>query len=100
MLLRVDFNLSFATTLANTTTLVSPAQSVDVNSIFNMLQQFAGSLGVSLLSAFLALAQSLGVGTLASRTYRAGTIDFGVLTVMALLALLTLLVNYHLQYRS
>lgn len=98
MLLRVGFNLSFATTLANTTTLVSPAQSADVNSIFNMLQQFAGSLGVSLLSAFLALAQSLGGGTLASRTYRGGTIDFVVLTVMALLTLLALLVNHHLQY--
>lgn len=98
MVLRVGFNLAFANTLANTTTLVEPTKTADVNSIFNMLQQFAGSLGVSILAALIALAQITRPGTLAARTYAGGTIDFDFLMVMAILALLALATDHHLQF--
>ncbi|KRK22010.1 membrane protein [Lactobacillus delbrueckii subsp. delbrueckii DSM 20074 = JCM 1012] len=41
----------------------------DVNSSFNMLQQFAGSVGVSLATALISLAQKTGQGALAQRSY-------------------------------
>lgn len=98
ILLRVGFNLSFATTLANTTTLVAVDQSADVNATFNMLQQFAGSLGVSLLAALIALAQVTRPGTLATRTFAGGQVDYWLLVVIAFLSLLALAIDHHLQY--
>lgn len=98
ILLRIGFNLSFASTLANTTTLVDESRSADVNSIFNMLQQFAGSLGVSLLAALLALAQLTHSGSLIERTIAGGQIDYWLLAFIAFLALLSLAIDYHLQY--
>ena len=48
--------MSFANTISNTSTLVDRKNVADVNSSFNMLQQFAGSVGVSLATALISLA--------------------------------------------
>lgn len=97
VILRVGFNFAFGNTISNASLLVAERNSADVNSIFNMVQQFAGSLGTGLLAAILAVFQNGTGGTLARRTYAGGRVDYLLLTVMAAIVVLAILANYHLQ---
>jgi EmrB/QacA subfamily drug resistance transporter len=99
ILMRIGFNFSFSNTISNATTLVDSKNSADVNSIFNMLQQFAGSLGTVFLSAVMALFQNNGTGTLAARSYRGGRFDYLFLFAMAIIALTAIVNNYRIQKR-
>ena len=96
-MIRSGFNLSFANTISNASTLVDRKNVADVNSSFNMIQQFAGSVGVSLATALISLAQKRGQGTLAQRSYQGGRYDLILFSCLALLALLAIWQNFHLQ---
>lgn len=94
---RIGFNSAFSTTIANATTLVTSRQAADVNSLFNMVQQFAGSLGVVLLTALMALFQNNGKGTMAARTFIGGQLDFWLLFALAVAVLVATATNFTLQ---
>lgn len=97
MIERIGFNSAFANTLSNSTTLVKDHQAADINSIFNMTQQFAGSLGVGLLTALMAIFQNHGTGSMASRTFQGGQLDFWLLYGLAVLTLILFIANYTIQ---
>ena len=80
--------------------LVQPQNAPDVNSIFNMVQQFAGSLGTSLLASTIALFQMGNSGSLMGRTYAGGQFDFILLGVLAIITLLTMVTNYRMQQKE
>lgn len=97
IILRVGFNFAFGNTISNASVLVAARNSADVNSIFNMVQQFAGSLGTGFLAAVLAVFQNNGQGTLMDRTYNGGRVDYLILAVLAIIVVLAIVVNYHWQ---
>lgn len=97
IVIRSGFNLSFANTISNASTLVDRKNVADVNSSFNMLQQFAGSVGVSLATALISLAQKTGQGALAQRSYQGGRYDFIMFSCLALVTLLAIWQNFRLQ---
>ncbi|MCI1231256.1 MAG: MFS transporter [Lactobacillus delbrueckii] len=97
IVIRSGFNLSFANTISNASTLVDRKNVADVNSSFNMLQQFARSVGVSLATALISLTQKTGQGTLAQRSYQGGRYDFIMFSCLALVTLLAIWQNFRLQ---
>lgn len=97
VLLRIGFNFAFSNTISNASTLVQPQNAPDVNSIFNMVQQFAGSLGTSLLASAIALFQKNSASSFAGRTYAGGRFDFILLTILAVITLVAMVTNYSLQ---
>ncbi|GFZ26559.1 MFS transporter [Lactobacillus corticis] len=97
MLFRLGFNLAFANTISNTSTQVERKNMADVSSIFNMIQQFAGSTGTIFLASLMALFQNKGTGSLAQRTYDGGKIDFIMMVIFAVIVLIALLTSYYLQ---
>lgn len=100
IILRIGFNFAFSNTISNASMLVQAGNAPDVNAIFNMVQQFAGSLGTSLLASVIALFQQAPGGSLAGKTYSGGRFDFIFLGVLAVITLATVIVNYHLQQTS
>ncbi len=100
VVLRIGFNFAFSNTISNASMLVQPQNAPDVNSIFNMVQQFAGSLGTSLLASTIALFQMGNSGSLMGRTYAGGQFDFILLGVLAIITLLTMVTNYRMQQKK
>ncbi len=100
VVLRIGFNFAFSNTISNASMLVQPQNAPDVNSIFNMVQQFAGSLGTSLLASTIALFQMGNSGSLMRRTYAGGQFDFILLGVLAIITLLTMVTNYRMQQKK
>lgn len=99
VILRAGFNFAFGNTISNASVLVEQRNSSDVNSIFNMVQQFAGSLGTGLLASVIALTQQRSGGSLAQRTFVGGQIDYLLLTMLALLVVVAIVTNYRWQRR-
>ncbi|USS93409.1 MFS transporter [Fructilactobacillus ixorae] len=101
-LLRIGMNLAFANLLSNAQALAPVTQSADVNSLFNMLQQYAGSVGTSLLASGLALYQHQAHGAAAqiTATIRGGHLDYTLLFVIAVLITILAFTNWHLQSKS
>ncbi len=93
---RIGFNLAFSNTISNAHGNVPHEQSADVNSLFNMLQQYAGSLGTSILASIIALKQTTADSSTAliQQTYRGGHLDFMLLCGLALIALVAAIINY------
>lgn len=97
IVLRCGFNFSFGNTISNASVLVAQKNASDVNSIFNMIQQFAGSLGTDLLASVISLTQKRGTGTIAQQTFAGGRIDFVLLVVLAVIVVGAVVVNYRWQ---
>ena len=85
--------------ISNASVLVDQRNSSDVNSIFNMVQQFAGSLGTGLLASVIALTQQHSAGSLAQRTFVGGRIDYLLLTALAVVVVIAIITNYRWQHR-
>ncbi|GHP13559.1 MFS transporter [Lentilactobacillus fungorum] len=98
--LRFGFNMGFSNTISNASLNVPKAKTADLNSFFNMLQQFAGSIGVGILAAVMAANQNHGTGTFTQRSYSGGHIAFWIATGLSLLALLATLVNFKIQHQN
>lgn len=97
LILRIGFNLAFSCTISNASMLVRQENSSDVNSVFNMVQQFAGSMGTGLLASLVAYSQNYGNGSLAYRTMIGGKIDYVITAGLALVTLITVIYNYRIQ---
>lgn len=97
VILRAGFNFAFGNTISNASVLVEQRNSSDVNSIFNMVQQFAGSLGTGLLASVIALTQQHSTGSLTQRTFVGGRIDYLLLTAPAVVVVIAIVTNYRWQ---
>ncbi|KRM20065.1 MFS family major facilitator transporter [Ligilactobacillus hayakitensis DSM 18933 = JCM 14209] len=100
IIVRVGFNISFANTMSNATTLVDHKHSSDVNSSFNVLQQFAGSLGVSIATAIISINQKNGVGSIAHRTFIGGKYVFMMFFFLAFCAFIAIILNFKHQSKN
>lgn len=93
VLIRIGFNLGFGNLMSAASQLVSPAVKADQNSLFNMFQQYAGSLGTCILAALIS-ASSLTISSTKQATTIGGLHGFWMIFVLAFLSLLaSLLAN-------
>lgn len=86
-LLRIGFNTGFGTAVADASTTVTGRQKADQNAMFSMMQQFAGSLGTSVMAAVIAAAALRQPATQA--TISGSQVDFGLLLAFALILLVS-----------
>ncbi|WP_125590401.1 MFS transporter [Companilactobacillus jidongensis] len=88
--LRIGFNLGFGTSLSDGSLQVQGRKKSDQNSLFSMMQQYAGSLGTNVLSVVIsAVAITSGTNSNILNTLSGAKIDFAMLTVLALLILIS-----------
>lgn len=99
-LLRFGFNMGFSNTISNASLNVPKQNTADVNSLFNTLQQFAGSIGVGILAAIMAASQNNGSGSFVQRSFIGGRYDYLVVTILSLLALAAAGWNFRIQSRN
>lgn len=59
LIFRIGYTFGFGNTLSDAGNYVNPQQRSDVSSLFNTLQQYAGSLGTSLMAAIIALHEAV-----------------------------------------
>jgi hypothetical protein len=95
IVVRIGFNFGFGTSLSDGSTQVQGSKKSDQNSLFSMMQQYAGSLGTNVLSVVITAA-ALTSGTKATvvNTILGTKIDFIVLTVLSLLVLISIIYVY------
>lgn len=95
LFLRFGFNFGFGNTMSDSSKFVPASKKTDLNSLFNMLQQYAGSLGTSVLSAVISAGELSRSGQQVSAAVANGShFDYLLLTILALVGLLsTLLVS-------
>lgn len=101
MVLRLGFNFGFGNLMSDASKHVAVHQKADQNSLFNMMQQYAGSLGTGVLSAIIS-AHELTIRSTAHATRQGSHVDFVVLVVLALIAFAAALVanRYILKERN
>lgn len=97
--LRFGFNMGFSNTISNAMLNVPEKYTADVNSFFSMLQQFAGSIGVGIMAAVMAISQNNGTGNLAARSFIGGRYDFLLATLLSAAALIATIINFRIQRR-
>ncbi|WP_369343674.1 MFS transporter [Bifidobacterium aquikefiricola] len=98
MFIRIGFNTGFGSTMSDATKRVAPAEQGDVNTMFNTFQQYAGSLGTSVLAAAITVFERKSSAANASSAVASGTqLDFLMLTVLAFFGLLFTLLTYRLD---
>lgn len=99
-IVRVGFNFGFSTLLSDGSMQVSGAKKSDQNSLFSMMQQYAGSLGTNVLSAVIsAAALTTGSNSEVINTFVGAKIDFVIVFVLALLVLLSI-IYVQLKYKK
>lgn len=96
VIIRIGFNCGFGNSMSEASQLVAVNNKADQNSLFNMLQQYSGSLGTGVLSAFISAA-GLTISSTAKATIRGSELAFGLLLILALISLGTSVVANHLQ---
>ena len=95
IVLRIGFNFGFGPSLSDGSMQVQGANKSDQNSLFSMMQQYAGSLGTNVLSVVIsAVALTSGTKNEALNTIAGTKIDFIVLTVLSLLVLISVIYVY------
>jgi len=90
ILLMIGMGLTMGNTMTSGLSQLSLAQQADGNAVFNTLQQFAGAIGTSIVSAVMTLGQTQASGSLAQRTAFGATTAFCVLLVLVLINLVAL----------
>lgn len=89
-LLRIGFNFGFGTSLSDGSMQVHGRKKSDQNSLFSMMQQYAGSLGTNVLSVVIsAVAITSGTNSDVVNTLTGAKIDFALLTILAVLILIS-----------
>lgn len=92
--MRGGFNLGYGNTMSDASKHVELNAKPDVNSLFNTLQQYAGSLGTGILSAIISTKQlTASAPQLKAMTAQGCQLDFGLLVVLAVIALLSTLIS-------
>ena len=95
IILRIGFNFGFGTSLSDGSMQVQGSKKSDQNSLFSMMQQYAGSLGTNVLSVVIsAVALTSGTKNIVYNTILGTKIDFIVLTVLSLLVLVSVIYVY------
>ncbi|KRM87474.1 MFS transporter [Lacticaseibacillus thailandensis] len=80
VILRIGFNSGFGVAISDGSMQVSGRQKADQNSLFSMMQQYAGSLGTSVMSAIIAAFTLTMTATRA--TVLGAKVDFALLLVL------------------
>lgn len=100
LLIRIGFSMGFGVTLSDGSMQVQGAKKSDQNSLFSMMQQYAGSLGTNVLSVVIsAVALTSGTKNEVLNTIAGTKIDFILLTVLSLLVLVSI-VYIRLRYEK
>lgn len=100
VLIRIGFNMGFGVTLSDGSVQVKGAKKSDQNSLYSMMQQYAGSLGTNILSVVItAVALTSGTENEVLNTIAGTKIDFAILTVLSLLILVSVIYVY-LRYEK
>ena len=95
IILRIGFNFGFGTSLSDGSMQVQGSKKSDQNSLFSMMQQYAGSLRTNVLSVVIsAVALTSGTKNIVYNTILGTKIDFIVLTVLSLLVLVSVIYVY------
>ncbi|WP_010580645.1 MFS transporter [Liquorilactobacillus vini] len=92
--LRVGFNLGFGNLLSDASKQVTSEHKPDLNSLFNTLQQYAGSMGTGVLAAVIA-DQELQPQSLAIATQTGSQRDFLVLVGLSCFNVIAVLMIQH-----
>ena len=94
--MRGGFNFGYGNTMSDASKLVAPASQPDVNSLFNTLQQYAGSLGTGIMSAVVS-AQQINLHkttvNVAASAAKGCQLDFVILIILAGVALGTTIIG-------
>ncbi|GBD69448.1 putative drug resistance efflux protein [Tetragenococcus halophilus subsp. halophilus] len=97
--LRVGFNFGFGNTLSDASRQVTIEEKADINSLFNTFQQYAGSIGTSVLSAIISSVQLQQDAASGLLTAQGSQIDFVLLAILAGIGLLTVFISQRLKRR-
>ncbi|SYW15399.1 MFS transporter (fragment) (modular protein) [Oenococcus oeni] len=97
LILRLGFNLGFGNTMSDASKYVDNKKRADQSSLFNMAQQYAGSIGTAVMSAMIAF-QSIIFSNISSSkaTLIGGRLDFAILFILAILSLSLTIFCQHL----
>ncbi|KRM99547.1 transport protein [Loigolactobacillus rennini DSM 20253] len=90
LLLMIGTGLTMGNTMTSGLNQLTLAQQADGNALFNTLQQFAGAVGTSLVSALITLVQVQASGSAARKIALGATVAFGLLFVFMLLNLIVI----------
>lgn len=101
-LLRLGINLSFSNTISNAQANAPLSQTADISSIFNMLQQYAGSLGTTILASVIAFHQNQATTHLEfiQKTKVGGDLDYLLLLGLATVIAIVTFYNWRFQARK
>ncbi len=95
ILVRIGFSMGFGVSLSDGSVQIKGAKKSDQNSLYSMMQQYAGSLGTNVLSVVIsAVAITSGTNNEVLNTIAGAKIDFAILTVLSLLVLLSIIYVY------
>lgn len=96
VLVRIGFSMGFGVYLSDGSTQVEGPNKSDQNSLFSMMQQYAGSLGTNVLSVVIsAVALTSGTKSEVLNTVSGAKIDFAILTILSLLVLISVIYVYN-----
>mgnify|MGYP002376717137 CR=1 FL=1 len=98
-MLRLGFNFAFGNTISHASIQVESEQKADINAVFNMSQQYAGSLGTNIFAAVIGIYQ-LQPGSLQVTTAQGATVDYWLITLLAAIALVASWFNYRLTMKQ
>lgn len=90
LLLMMGTGLTMGNTMTSGLNQLTLAQQADGNALFNTLQQFAGAVGTSLVSALITLVQVQASGSAAREMALGATVAFSLLFVFMLLNLIVI----------
>ncbi|WP_429970371.1 MFS transporter [Fructilactobacillus sp. Tb1] len=101
-LLRFGINMTFSNTISNAQANAPISQTADISSIFNMLQQYAGSLGTTILASVIAFHQNQATShaEFIAKTRLGGNIDYLTLLILAIIIALVTFYNWYTQSRK
>ncbi|MGO3490696.1 MAG: DHA2 family efflux MFS transporter permease subunit [Lactiplantibacillus plantarum] len=91
ILLMIGIGLTMGNTMTSGLQQLSAEHQADGNAVFNTMQQFAGAIGTSVVSAVITLVQVQTTGTSAHRTALGSTMALGLLMILVLIELGTMI---------
>ncbi|WEV69221.1 MFS transporter [Bifidobacterium sp. ESL0775] len=97
MFMRAGFNFGYGNTMSDASKFVPASQQTDFNSLFNVLQQYAGSLGTTVLSSSLSLGEARFPHDVKLAAVHGATNAFALVIVLALVALAITLVSIKIR---
>ncbi|MEN3241366.1 MFS transporter [Fructilactobacillus sanfranciscensis] len=101
-LLRFGINLTFPNTISNAQANAPMSQTADISSIFNMFQQYGGSLGTTILASVIAFHQNQATSPLEfkQKTQVGGNLDYLLLLILATIVAAATFYNWNFQSRK